>query len=148
MRTIITFIIIIIAAGNSFSQNDKHFNTKKGVAIDGYDPVSYFANTPKKGDESLSHTHNEVTYLFSTEENLQKFAKTPQKYIPEYGGWCAYAIGKSGKKVKVNPETYKIKGGKLYLFYNFNGYNTLNDWNKNEESLLKSASANWEKIAQ
>lgn len=147
MRTAITFIIIAIAAGNGFSQS-KHFNAKKGIAIEGYDPVSYFTETPKKGKESFSHAHQGVTYLFYNDENRQKFIKNPEKYAPEYGGWCAYAIGETGKKVKVDPKTFKIKDGKLYLFYNFSGYNTLDDWNKNEEALLKSADANWKKITQ
>ncbi|UII34450.1 YHS domain protein [Fulvivirga ulvae] len=148
MRSIITFIIIIIAAGNGFSQDNKHFNTKKGVAIEGYDPVSYFNNSPQQGKEAISHIYRGVTYLFSTEKNRQKFINAPENYIPEYGGWCAYAIGDNGKKVKIDPETYKIKDGKLYLFYNFGGYNTLNDWNIDETVLLKSADANWKKITQ
>lgn len=148
MRPIITFIILFIVVGNSFSQGDKHFNIKKGVAIEGYDPVSYFDHNPEKGKESISYSYKDVTYLFTSDSNRQKFIDSPDYYIPQYGGWCAYAIGENGKKVKIDPETYKIKDGRLYLFYNFSGYNTLEDWNKNEEPLLKSADANWKKITQ
>lgn len=152
MKKVFTLIALLIVVGNGFSQNNarvsKHFNLKKGIAIDGYDPVSYFSNDPVRGTETISYSLNDVTYLFSSEENRKKFIENPQKYIPQYGGWCAYAIGDTGKKVKVDPETYKIKDEKLYLFYNFNGYNTLKDWNENEAELLKSANINWKKIAQ
>lgn len=71
---------------------------------------------------------------------------SPEKYEPAYGGWCAYAMGETGEKVKIDPETYKIVDGKLFLFYNFWGNNTLEDWNENEKSLKSKADQNWKKI--
>jgi hypothetical protein len=79
---------------------------------------------------------------------LLKFKANPEKYKPAYGGWCAYAMGENGEKVKVDPETYKIVDGKLYLFYNFWTTNTLDDWNKNEKKLKEAADRNWSKIVQ
>lgn len=124
-------------------QKSKNFNVKKGIAINGYDPVSYFDDAPVEGKKELKSEYQGVTYLFSSKKNLNLFQKNPAKYEPAYGGWCAFAMGKTGDKVKIDPKTYKITNGKLYLFYNFRGYNTLIDWNKNEDPLIEKADQYW-----
>ncbi len=124
------------------------FNLKKSIAIEGYDPVSYFDNKPLEGKNELKITNKGVTYLFANAANLAKFKVNPDKYEPAYGGWCAYAMGETGEKVKVDPETFKIVDGKLNLFYNFWGNNTLMDWNKNEAILKAKADQNWKKFVK
>jgi YHS domain-containing protein len=126
----------------------KHFNIKKSVAIEGFDPVSYFSGKPQEGKEDLIYTYNGITYQFASQANLSKFKSTPEKYEPAYGGWCAYAMGETGEKVKIDPETYKIVEGKLYLFYNFWGNNTLTSWNKEEIRLKTNADLNWRRFVQ
>lgn len=74
------------------------------------------------------------------------FLKNPASYEPQYGGWCAYAMGANGEKVEINPETFKIVDGKLNLYYNAFFNNTLKSWNKDEGNLKKKADANWKKI--
>ena len=130
----------------TFGQSIKHYNIKKKVAIGGYDPVSYFDNNPQEGELSHSAIHEGVTYLFASSANKSKFEKSPTEYLPQYGGWCAYAMGAKGDKVKVDPETYKIVSGKVYLFYNFYFTNTLDSWNEDEVGLKKKADQNWDKI--
>jgi hypothetical protein len=120
---------------------------KNGVGIQGYDPVAYFQdNGAREGMKSIQANHGGVTYYFTSEEHKTAFLSDPLLYLPEYGGWCAYAIAASGDKVKVDPETYKILGDKLYLFYNFKGYNTLDDWNEDESDLLINAEEYWANI--
>lgn len=116
--------------------------------MEGYDPVSYFEGNPVEGDRSISYTQRGVTYYFSSKQALQKFKANPEQYEPAYGGWCAYAMGESGEKVKVDPETYKILNGRLYLFYNFWTNNTLDTWNKNEKKLKQAADINWQKMIE
>ena len=125
----------------------KHFNiTKSGLAIDGYDPVAYFkSNKAVKGKKDLAVSHQGAIYYFSSPENKDAFIKNPSAYEPQYGGWCAYAMGKEGDKVSVDPETFKIISGKLYLFYNRFFNNTLTSWNKDESNLKAKADANWQK---
>jgi YHS domain-containing protein len=120
-----------------------HFNTQKNVAIEGYDPVSYFEGEPVEGRETLTSTHKGIVYHFATQNNMAKFNINAEKYEPAYGGWCAYAMGASGEKVKIDPETYKIVNGRLYLFYNYWGNNTLKLWNQSEKNLQESADKFW-----
>ncbi|TAH27289.1 MAG: YHS domain-containing protein [Cytophagales bacterium] len=128
-------------------ERSKHFNLEKGIAIQGYDPVSYFSiNKPTKGNSNISTNYQDVVYYFSSEANKKQFLANPSKYEPQYGGWCAFAMGDYGKKAEVNPETYKIIDAKLYLFYNAYFNNTLNSWNKDEKNLKAKAEKNWPSI--
>ena len=125
----------------------KEFNLEDKIAIQGYDPVAYF-NQKKavKGKSTISTTYEGVVYNFSTQVNKDSFLKSPSTYEPQYGGWCAYAMGSAGEKVEINPETFKIIDGKLYLFYNAYFNNTLKSWNKEETSLKAKADTNWKKF--
>lgn len=140
------FFLSVVGDAQNIQQEVKNYNTDSGIALQGYDAVSYFNNKVKKGKEGFSFTHNGLTYYFSSESNKERFLQNPTKYMPQYGGWCAYAMGKSGEKVTVNPKSFKILDGKLYLFYNANFVNTLKKWNKNEENLKVAADKNWKKI--
>lgn len=129
----------------SIEARQNNCNTKKGIAMEGYDPISYFDNKPKKGESDIHYQLGGATHLFGNTTNLEKFKKSPEKYEPAYGGWCAFAMGDSGEKAKIDWETYKIVDGKMYLFYNFWGNNTLTGWNKNESLLKIKADLNWKK---
>lgn len=136
-----------IIGAQTASKRTKEFNLEKGVAIQGYDPVAYFTQRKAvKGKSSLASTYEGVTYNFSSQTNKDLFLKNPISYEPQYGGWCSYAMGATGEKVEVDPETFKIVDGKLNLFYNAFFNNTLKSWNKDEVNLKKKADANWKKI--
>lgn len=143
---VIALTFTAYAAWCQTNAGGRHHNLKDGIALEGYDPVSYFHNEPAKGKKDLRVTYNGVTYLFSNSENLAEFRDNPGKYEPAYGGWCAYAMGDSGEKVKIDPETYKIVDSRLYLFYNFWGNNTLKSWNKDETRLRTAADRNWDNL--
>lgn len=140
-------IFILFVAFSTSLVAQKNYYTKKGVVAKGYDVVSYFNKEAKEGSKEFSTDYDGVKFYFSSKENLATFKKNPTKYIPQYGGFCAYAVGAYGKKVSINPETYEIRGGKLYLFYNKGNTNTLNLWVKEgAEELKKKADNNWKKI--
>jgi YHS domain-containing protein len=151
-RLYVLIVCIFFTATGLFAQEatslrKKHFNLEDGIAIQGYDPVAYFKqNKAIKGKKDLPLTENGVTYYFSSPENKEEFKKAPARYEPEYGGWCAYAMGAKGEKVTVDPGTYKIINNKLYLFYNKFFNNTLKDWNKDEAGLKPKADKNWQII--
>ena len=123
------------------------FNLEKKTAIQGYDPVAYFTQKKAvKGKATIATTYEGVIYNFASQTDKDLFLKNPSNYEPQYGGWCSYAMGASGEKVEVDPETFKITDGKLNLFYNAFFNNTLKSWNKDEASLKKKADTNWKKI--
>jgi len=143
MKDFIT--ILLITLSSIFSAQE--YNLKKGFVAEGYDVVAYFSNKVEKGDVKFITTHDRVKFKFSTKENLETFKKAPIKYIPVYGGYCAYALGAKGKKVSIDPETFEIIDGKLYLFYNSWGTNTLKLWKKEDpEKLKKNADKHWKNI--
>jgi YHS domain-containing protein len=142
-------ILILFAALLSvaaFAQDSRlsNLNLENKLAIQGYDPVAYFTQKKAvKGKPAIAATYESVVYHFSSQANKDLFLKNPTRYEPQYGGWCAFAMGDYGKKVEINPETFKILDGKLYLFYNAYFNNTLKSWNKDEPALKKKADANW-----
>lgn len=152
MKTLFFFFALSFSITLLFGQSDavrrQHFNIKKNFALEGYDPVSYFNGKPTEGKDEFRYTYKNITYQFASAINLEKFKASPDKYEPAYGGWCAYAMGESGEKVKIDPETFKILNGRLYLFYNFWGNNTLEDWNKSEKKLKEDADHNWKNIVR
>jgi YHS domain-containing protein len=147
------FLIVcaILTTSTLFSQEDlrkKHLNLGSGgIAISGYDPVAYFSeNKAVKGEKQYAVFASGAIYYFNSKANKDLFLKNWKTYEPQYGGWCAYAMGAKGEKVEVNPETFKIINGKLYLFYNKRGNNTLTKWNKSEASLKAQADVSWGSI--
>jgi len=152
MKAIHFIIFSFLLVDYSFAQGDasrkKEFNLENGVALQGYDPVSYFQGKPIEGEDKIFYTFRGVNYHFSSSTNRETFKASPEKFEPAYGGWCAYAMGENGEKVKVDPETFKIVDGKLFLFYNFWGNNTLKSWNKNEPVLKANADRHWQMLTK
>ena len=144
---IMGFFSITVMGQDLSGLRKKQFNLEENIAVDGYDPVAYFkVNKAVKGSKDLAVSHQGVIYYFSSLENKEEFKKNPSQYEPEYGGWCAYAMGAKGEKVSIDPETFKIINGKLYLFYNRFFNNTLKIWNKEEAKLKPAADASWKKF--
>jgi YHS domain-containing protein len=140
------FTYAVSAQSSDFRR--KQFNLdKSGLAIDGYDPVAYFTmGKAVDGKKDITLDYQGATYRFATTADRDAFKASPAKYEPQYGGWCAYAMGASGEKVDIDPGTFKIVDGKLYLFYNRFFNNTLKTWNKDEMHLKTNADKNWMKF--
>ena len=150
MKTLLNLTVLTLLAFVSFSQDasirKKEFLLDKGTAIGGYDPTAYFSGKAQKGKKEFSYIQEGINYQFVNANNLETFKKNPPKYEPQYGGWCAYAMGSSGEKVEVDPQTFKVVNGKLYLFYHTFFSNTLTDWNKDESAFKTKADINWSKF--
>jgi YHS domain-containing protein len=117
------------------------FTTKDG-AIKGYDPVAYFTiSKPSKGKKNITHTWHDATWHFENEANKALFIDNPEKYTPQYGGYCAYGWSK-GYAVKIEPDAWSIVKGKLYLNYD---KKVQADWDKDQERYIKTADKNYEK---
>lgn len=151
MKKLSIILFVAILSLPTFAQTAakraKEYNLENKVALQGYDPVAYFIQKKAlKGKTTLATTYEGVVYYFSTQANKEIFAKNPSQYEPQFGGWCAYAMGANAEKVEINPETFKIVDGKLYVFYNAYFNNTLKSWNKDEVNLKKKAESNWKKF--
>ncbi len=124
--------------------------SKSGVAVGGYDVVAYFQSaTAVKGIKQLKSELNGVSYYFSAEDNKKQFDESPEKYLPQYDGYCALSVT-YGKKLSIDPETFRIINNKLYLFFNgdtSNGkVNSLKVWDKNEAKYVSKADALWPEV--
>lgn len=121
-----------------------------GLAIGGYDVVAYFSGAPQKGSKSYAVKHHGATYYFANKANQSAFKQSPNKYLPQFDGYCAWGVGAKEAKFPINPETYTVIDGKLYLFFNgpFNGepFNTYEDWGQRTTELKTAAHANWPKV--
>lgn len=150
MKKYLAILMLVFTSSSILAQTglrEKQFNLEKGIAIQGYDPVSYFTqNKAVKGDSKFAVKAEGVIYYLSSSANKELFLKDYKKYEPQYGGWCAYAMGATNEKVEIDPETFKIVNGKLYLFYHSFTNNTLTKWNKNETVLKTNADKNWSLI--
>jgi YHS domain-containing protein len=150
---ILLVLPVILMTGASAQQavvRKAQYNVEKsGLAIQGYDPVAYFlSNKAIEGKQQITAEYNGLTYRFTNELNKETFKANPAKYEPQYGGWCAYAMGAKGEKVEIDPETFKVVDGKLYLFYNKFFNNTLPSWNKDEANLKTHADEHWKKFVK
>jgi YHS domain-containing protein len=143
----IIIVILFILVDLSINAQQIDYNTDDGYIAEGYDVVAYFSNKAVKGNSNFSCEHDGVNYKFKNKTNLDLFNETPKKYIPQYGGWCAYAMGDKGEKVTINPKTFEIRDDKLYLFYNAYFTNTFESWKEEgPEKVKQKADKNWEKI--
>ena len=116
-----------------------------GVVLRGYDPVAYFTvGKPVPGSEQFSAEHGGGTYLFSTAANRDAFVANPEKYAPQYGGYCAFGVAE-GKKFDIDPSSFKIVDGKLYLNLN---PQVMKLWSTDTAGYLQRSEANWPKIRE
>jgi YHS domain-containing protein len=147
---IFALALMVMSYSSSFAQVVDPVDKNK-IANGGYDMVAYFTdNAAVKGTPQYVTEYKGVKYQFANAEHLNQFNTAPEKYLPVCDGYCAWGVAKKGKRVPVNPQTYKIVDGKLYLFFNgdFNGspFNTLEEWNKNEKELLTELPVKWAKL--
>jgi YHS domain-containing protein len=134
----ITGILLLISVSVS-AQKGEIFSSGQG-AIRGYDPVAYFKEgKPVKGTALLTYTWKGAEWHFASEENREAFAAAPEKYAPQYGGYCAYGTAE-GHKAPTEPGAWTIINGKLYLNYSKSVQET---WNKDQPGYIKKADANW-----
>lgn len=112
-----------------------------GYAIKGYDPVAYFVSGQSmKGSENYSAKHKEATWLFSSEANRDMFSANPEKYAPQYGGWCAFGMAE-GYAAETDPvNAWAIHEGKLYLNWD---ESVAKDWKADQDALMQLSEKNW-----
>jgi YHS domain-containing protein len=116
-----------------------------GIAIKGYDPVAYFTDSkPVKGKPQFEYTWRGAKWQFASAEHRDLFAKGPEKYAPQYGGYCAYGVGE-GHTVSIDPDAWKIVDGKLYLNYSSS---VQQQFLKDVPGRIRKADENWPNLHQ
>lgn len=134
------FVALFILSSNANAIKPIYSGGKDRAAIRGYDPVSYFTeNQAVEGSKDFSYEYNGALWLFSTEVNRIAFQADPEKYAPQYGGYCAYAVAR-GSSASSKPEYFTIHDGKLYLNFSSSVYKK---WTEEKEEYIEKADENW-----
>lgn len=116
-----------------------------GVALHGYDPVAYFvASKPQKGDAKYSYYYKGSKFYFASEDNRRAFMQAPDKYAPQFGGFCAYGTAQ-GYKVSTQPDAFSIVKDKLYLNHNLN---VRQIWEQDVPGNISRAEQKWPEVSQ
>jgi len=140
--TLTTLIIMLAACTNITSK--PVFQTEVG-AIRGYDAVAYFTEErPVKGLTEFSYNHHNATWYFASQKNKELFENNPEKYLPQYGGYCAYGMA-NGFVVSSDPNAFTLVNSKLYLNYSLSVRNT---WLKDIPGHIRQADENWQSKKQ
>ena len=148
-RRVPAFVAIVVVAltvgiaGSAFAASNSPVpavNAHEGIGLKGYDPVAYFINgAPTQGSAQYSSLWKGVTYRFVSAENLGRFKADPEKYLPQYGGYCAYAMSLN-RIADIDPSRWAIVDGKLYLN---NGFVAEKLWSLNKSGNIASGNRNW-----
>jgi len=142
-RTLVLIAAILLSHA-ALAQKPPVFSDREG-AIRGHDPVAYFDRKgPVKGSKQFSHSWGGATWYFASAENREKFAADPERYAPQYGGYCAYAVAQ-GYTADIDPAAWSIVDGKLFLNYSLG---VRERWNRDIPGHIRKADANWPAVLQ
>ena len=140
---IVRFVMMTVAvlvAGDLATVSAGEFFEREQLAIGGYDPVAYFTEQkPVKGSPEFQSVYRGSTFQFASAAHREAFAAEPEKYVPQYGGYCAYGMAK-GYKAKIDPEAFSLIHGRLYLNYS-DAVRTR--WLSDVPGYIRQADANW-----
>lgn len=140
MKRKVLFAVLVVTFVGSCKHKAAEVYSSSSRAIAGYDPVAYFREgSPVKGNEVFTYNWNDANWYFSSQQNLDSFKNSPEKYAPQYGGFCAYGCS-NGRKVSTDPNAWTIVDGKLYLNHNLE---VKEKWVKDQKKRIEQADKNW-----
>ncbi|MFK7899494.1 MAG: YHS domain-containing (seleno)protein [Cyclobacteriaceae bacterium] len=151
--SILTFCTVVLFSCGSSSENLPDIFQAHGVALDGYDVVAYHTDSvATHGDNEHRIKYNGATYAFSSQKNLDLFKANPKKYLPAYGGWCAYAVAAKQVKMAPNLEMWQIQDGRLIFFFDnivtkITG-NLQDKWNEDPKWFESKSDVEWERMTK
>jgi YHS domain-containing protein len=133
-------LVLAIAALPASAESVINASSWTGSAIEGYDPVAYFEERkPVEGDSDYSYEWMDATWYFASAENRDQFAADPEKYAPQYGGYCAWAVA-NGYTAKIDPQAWAVVDDKLYLNYSLD---VQKQWQQDVPGNITKADGNW-----
>ena len=132
--------LLLFATTLAFARGPVNATSQSHIAIEGYDPVGFFADAKAiKGNFSISETYEGYTYLFASEAHKNEFKSNPEKYLPAFGGFCAFCVSK-GKFVPVDISTWEIVDGRLFFQFS---QDVKKKFAEDKTANLRKADANW-----
>ncbi|HEX5078492.1 MAG TPA: YHS domain-containing (seleno)protein [Geminicoccaceae bacterium] len=138
-------LMLAVAALPAEAEGVVNASSWTGTAIEGYDPVAYFEQgRPVEGDSDYSYDWMGATWYFASAENRDRFAADPDRYAPQYGGYCAWAVA-NGYTAKIDPEAWAVVDDKLYLNYS---QDVQRQWQQDVPGNISKADANWPAIRE
>jgi YHS domain-containing protein len=142
---LLAFAIAIGASSAAHAIDPIYTGLFSDLAVGGYDPVAYFAEgIPVEGSGEYTHEWKGATWRFSSARNLELFQADPEKYAPEYGGYCAYAVA-NGVTAPGDPEVWRIVEGRLYLNVS---ESIQTEWERDIPGYIRSADSNWPRLLE
>lgn len=141
-------MIAVMTATMVFSQNKNANNIDDSkIGLQGYSPVSYLdLGLAQRGSKQYKAVHGEIAYYFTSAKQKAKFERNPEKYLPQYGGFCAFGVY-AGAKFRIDPNKFVVSNGKYYLFLNDVEVDAKQLWiNEKESKLLATANKNWKSL--
>ena len=144
-RYLFALVTIVFGAASlpARSPVDPVNRTWQGLALKGYDAVAYHAaGKPVKGSAEHTHDWKGATWRFASRESLERFRNDPEKYAPQYGGYCAWAVS-NNYTADADPEAWKIVNGKLYLNYD---RSVQQMWERERDKRIAAADRNWPEL--
>lgn len=140
---LLMMLIFLSSALQAGAGGQRVNRARNGLAIDGYDPVAYFVESrPVRGLADFEYEWNGARYRFATAANRERFAQEPARYLPQYGGFCAFAVSR-GYTADIDPEAWSVVNGRLYLNYS---RRVQRMWQEDVPGNIKKADGNWPKL--
>lgn len=153
MKNLVTIMLIVAVGATTIThgQNKKANNIDDSkIALQGYSPVSYLdLGLAQRGSKQYKSVYEGISYYMTSAEQKTAFEKNPEKYMPQYGGFCAFGIY-AGAKFRVDPNKFLVSNGKYYLFLNDLEVDAKQLWiGESDQAKLKgTADSNWEKLSK
>ncbi|MCC4798331.1 YHS domain protein [Enterovibrio norvegicus] len=135
-------LISLFFSSFAIASDDIYTGFFSNKAVSGYDTVSFHDGNPVEGKSSFKTEYKGADWLFSSQANLDKFLADPDKYAPQYGGYCAWAIAEKDDLAPGDPDHWKVVDGKLYLNYD---NDIQNKWNADIPGFIELGDDNWAK---
>jgi len=143
VRKLAAGLVLALALARSAFALDPIYTNWRGLALSGYDPVAYFAaGVPTPGSAEFTVDWMGATWRFANAANRDAFRADPERYAPQYGGYCAWAVS-NGKTASSDPEAWKIVGGKLYLNYS---RDVQQKWQQDVPGNIRRADGHWPEL--
>jgi YHS domain-containing protein len=138
-------VLAMLTAPGVRAESARGVNQIDGIALHGFDPVAYFTqNKAVKGEAEITAQYKDVSYEFASKEDQATFQANPAKYVPQYGGFCAFAVSK-GVKADIDPHAFAINDGKLYVNYSDKA---LEAYQEDVKGNTENANHNWPDVAK